>query len=131
MEKAEDRNVFGEALALCSLSPKTGFYRNGCCSTGRDDLGTHTVCAIMTDEFLQFSRSKGNDLITPRPVYDFPGLVAGDRWCLCALRWKEAWEAGCAPLLVLEATHEKTLDFVPLGELVKFAFKNGPEVHKD
>lgn len=131
MERAEDKNVFGEDLAMCSLNPKTGYYRNGCCSTGHDDLGTHTVCAIMTDEFLDFSRSKGNDLFRPRPEYDFPGLKPGDRWCLCALRWKEAWEAGCAPLLILEATHEKTLEFIPLQEIIKFAFKKGSHVKKD
>jgi uncharacterized protein (DUF2237 family) len=124
MEQAEDKNVFGEELERCSLHPLTGYFRNGGCSTGSEDHGTHTVCAIMTDAFLDFSRNRGNDLMTPRPEYDFPGLNAGDQWCLCALRWKEAWEAGCAPFLILEATHEKTLHFISLDELIKFAFKN-------
>jgi uncharacterized protein len=115
-------NVFGEKLLSCSTEPLTGFYRNGCCETGPDDLGTHTVCAVMTREFLEFSLGRGNDLITPRPEYAFPGLVPGDRWCLCASRWVEAYKAGVAPKLVLEASHEKTLDYVSLGELVKFAF---------
>ncbi|RZS98054.1 DUF2237 family protein [Cecembia calidifontis] len=117
------KNVFGENLIPCSTAPMTGFYRNGCCETGPDDLGTHTVCAVMTDEFLEFSLSRGNDLITPRPEYAFPGLKPGDKWCLCASRWMEAYQAGVAPLVVLEATHEKTLDYLPLGELVKFAAK--------
>jgi uncharacterized protein (DUF2237 family) len=117
------KNVFGENLIPCSTAPMTGFYRNGCCETGPDDLGTHTVCAVMTDEFLEFSLSRGNDLITPRPEYAFPGLKPGDKWCLCASRWMEAYQAGVAPLVVLEATHEKTLDYLPLGELVKFAVK--------
>lgn len=117
-------NVFGEPLAACSQKPLTGFYRDGCCNTGEEDRGLHTVCAVMTDEFLEFSRAAGNDLITPQPIFRFPGLKAGDRWCLCALRWVEAWRAGKAPLVVLEATHEKTLDFVPLEELVKFAWKS-------
>lgn len=117
-------NVFGEPLAECSQKPLTGFYRDGCCNTGEEDRGLHTVCAVMTDEFLEFSRAAGNDLITPQPIFRFPGLKSGDRWCLCALRWVEAWRAGKAPLVVLEATHEKTLDFVPLEELVKFAWKS-------
>lgn len=116
------KNVFGEELMLCSTEPMTGYYRNGCCETGPDDLGTHTVCAIMTKEFLEFSLSRGNDLITPRPEYDFPGLVPGDRWCLCASRWVEAYRAGVAPKIVLEACHEKTLEYIPLNELVKFAY---------
>lgn len=117
------KNVFGEPIMVCSSDPITGFYRNGCCDTGFEDLGTHSVCAVMTKEFLEFSRSKGNDLITPRPAWDFPGLKDGDRWCLCASRWMEAYLAGVAPLVVLEATHEKTLDYLPLEELVKFATK--------
>ncbi|MDW3648769.1 MAG: DUF2237 domain-containing protein [Bacteroidia bacterium] len=117
------KNVFGEELIPCSTNPMTGFYRTGCCETGPEDRGVHTVCAVMTDEFLAFSKSKGNDLSTPRPEYRFAGLKAGDKWCLCAPRWAEAYEAGCAPQLVLEATDEKTLDYVELGELVKFAFK--------
>jgi uncharacterized protein (DUF2237 family) len=116
------KNVFGEELMLCSTEPMTGYYRNGCCETGPDDLGTHTVCAIMTNGFLEFSLSRGNDLITPRPEYDFPGLVPGDKWCLCASRWMEAYRAGVAPKILLEASHEKTLDYISLDELVKFAF---------
>lgn len=118
------KNVFGENLMPCSTAPMTGFYRNGCCETGKDDLGTHTVCAVMTKEFLEFSKTKGNDLMTPRPEWEFPGLQPGDRWCLCANRWMEAFTAGVAPKVVLEATHEKTLDYLPLEELVKFAVKN-------
>jgi len=115
-------NVFGETLITCSNDPVTGFYRNGCCETGELDYGTHTVCAVMTEDFLNFSRSKGNDLITARPEYRFPGLKPGDKWCLCASRWMEAYEEGVAPLLVLEATHEKTLQYIELEELVKFAY---------
>lgn len=112
-----DRNVLGGPLATCSLSPRTGFFRDGCCRTGEDDLGRHTVCAVMTGAFLEFSRSRGNDLVTPRPEWHFPGLSPGDRWCLCALRWREAYEAGVAPRVVLEATHERTLEVVPLDWL--------------
>jgi uncharacterized protein len=114
-------NVFGEALVVCSIAPLTGYYRDGCCETGEDDAGTHTVCAVMTDAFLHFSRTKGNDLITPIPEYGFPGLKAGDRWCLCASRWMEAYIANVAPPVILEATHEKTLEYLPLKELVKYA----------
>jgi uncharacterized protein (DUF2237 family) len=99
----------------------TGFYRDGCCNTGRDDAGLHLVCAEMTDEFLAFSKSRGNDLSTPMPHYDFPGLAAGDRWCLCVLRWKEAYEAGMAPLVNLRATHISTLEFVDLEVLKEYA----------
>lgn len=121
-QKEADKNVFGEKLIPCSMDPLTGFFRDGCCSTGQTDHGTHTVCAIVTEEFLDFSRRQGNDLITPRPEYLFPGLKPGDRWCLCVLRWKEAYEAGVAPEVVLEATHERSLDFISLDVLVKFAF---------
>lgn len=117
-------NVFGEEVLLCSTAPLTGYYRNGCCETGPEDYGTHTVCAIMTDDFLQFSLSRGNDLITPRPEWDFPGLKAGDRWCLCASRWMEAYSVGLAPQVVLEATHEKTLQYISLDELVNYSFRN-------
>jgi len=110
-------NVLGGELLPCSIDPVTGFYRNGCCETGPEDMGMHTVCAVMTDDFLAFSKSMGNDLSTPRPEYGFSGLKAGDRWCLCAPRWKEALDAGMAPQLVLEATHEETLAIVPLGVL--------------
>ena len=115
------RNVMGGELLSCSLDPVTGFYRNGCCETGPEDLGLHTVCAVMTDDFLAFSKAMGNDLSTPRPEYGFSGLKAGDRWCLCAPRWKEALDAGMAPKLVLEATHEETLAIVPLGVLKDYA----------
>lgn len=113
----EAKNVLGGELASCGGRPLTGFFRNGRCETGPDDLGLHTVCAVMTDDFLRFSRSCGNDLTTPLPAYGFPGLKAGDRWCLCAGRWKEALDAGMAPSVVLEATHEETLAIVPLGVL--------------
>ena len=114
---SEQRNVFGEPLEPCSLKPVTGFYRNGCCETGPHDLGLHTVCAVMTEEFLAFSKATGNDLSTPRPEFGFPGLAAGNRWCLCAERWQEAFEAGVAPRVVLAATHEATLGIVRLGDL--------------
>lgn len=117
------RNVFGENLISCSEAPMTGFFRNGCCETGPEDLGTHTVCAVMTAEFLIFSRSRGNDLMTPRPEWDFPGLKPGDRWCLCASRWFEAYKVGMAPFVVLEATNEKTLEWIQLEDLVKFAWR--------
>ena len=100
------RNVLGGELQPCSLQPRTGYFRNGCCETGPEDTGLHTVCAVMTAEFLAFSKSVGNDLSTPVPDYGFPGLKPGDRWCLCAPRWKEALDAGMAPKVVLEATHE-------------------------
>jgi uncharacterized protein (DUF2237 family) len=115
------RNVLGTELEPCSRNPLTGFFRNGCCETGPDDLGLHTVCAVMTAEFLAYSKSVGNDLSTPQPAYHFPGLKPGDRWCLCAPRWKEALDDGQAPPLVLEATHEETLAIVPLGVLKDYA----------
>src|SRR5579864_3177959 len=105
----EARNVLGGELKPCSLDPATGFFRNGCCETSHEDLGLHTVCAVMTAEFLAFSRAAGNDLSTPMPEYGFPGLKPGDRWCLCAPRWKEALEADRAPRVVLRATHEGAL----------------------
>lgn len=110
-------NVLGSALEPCCFSPKTGYYRDGYCRTDQYDAGRHVICAEITDEFLQFTLSRGNDLITPRPEYDFPGLKAGDRWCLCALRWKEAYEAGVAPPVVLASCHEKALEYVPLEAL--------------
>jgi uncharacterized protein len=116
-------NVFGNPLKPCSTDPLTGFYRDGHCLTGADDHGTHTVCAVMTEEFLRFSFDRGNDLITPMPQYSFPGLGPGDRWCLCALRWREAHDAGVAPPVVLEATNEKTLELIALEELIKCAYK--------
>jgi hypothetical protein len=115
------RNVLGEELVPCSLDPVTGFFRNGCCETGPHDVGMHTVCAVMTEAFLAFSREVGNDLSTPRPDLGFPGLKPGDRWCLCAPRWKEALDAGAAPQVVLESTHEETLAIVPLGVLKDYA----------
>ena len=111
------RNVLGGELKSCSTKPMTGFFRNGCCETGAQDLGLHTVCAVMTAEFLAYSRIVGNDLSTPQPDLGFRGLRPGDRWCLCAPRWKEALDAGAAPQLVLEATHEETLAIVPLRTL--------------
>jgi len=115
------RNVLGGILRLCSSDPLTGFTRTGCCETGPADRGSHTVCAVMTAAFLAFSRSQGNDLSTPRPEYGFPGLVAGDRWCLCAPRWQEAFLAGQAPAVVLEATHVGALMYCELEDLRKFA----------
>ncbi len=115
------KNVFGEPLATCSDSPVTGFFRDGCCNTSAQDVGSHTVCAVMTSDFLAFSKKAGNDLSTPVPEYDFPGLKAGDRWCLCAARWQQAFEAGMAPKVVLSATHERALEFVTLQDLKRFA----------
>ncbi len=111
------KNVLGSDLEECSTDPMTGFYRDGCCNTGADDAGLHTVCAEMTDDFLRFSKWKGNDLSTPIPEYEFPGLKAGDHWCLCVLRWKEALEAGMAPRVKLRATHVSVLEFVDLQDL--------------
>ena len=116
------RNVLGGPLAACCFDPLTGFYRDGSCHTGDDDTGTHIVCARMTDAFLQFSRARGNDLTTPVPGSRFRGLGPGDRWCLCVLRWLEALDAGVAPPIILEATHESALEFVPLEELERHAF---------
>jgi len=115
------RNVLGEKLQSCSERPLTGFYRDGCCNTGRNDLGVHTVCTVVTAEFLEFSRARGNDLSTPAPDFGFPGLKPGNRWCLCAARWQEALEAGMAPRVVLAATHEATLEFVALEDLKRYA----------
>ncbi len=115
------RNVLGGELEPCSRNPVTGFFRNGCCETGPDDLGLHTVCVVMTERFLAYSKSVGNDLSTPQPAYHFPGLKPGDRWCLCAPRWKEALDDGEAPPVVLESTHEETLAIVPLGVLKDYA----------
>ena len=111
------KNVLGSTLELCGTDPVTGFYRDGCCNTGDGDVGTHTVCAIVDDKFLAFSRTRGNDLITPRPEYGFKGLKRGDRWCLCATRWEEARQAGCAPKVKLTSTNIKTLEFVRLEDL--------------
>ena len=120
-KKRFGRNVLGTPLQSCSTDPMTGFYRDGCCRTGPEDVGLHTVCAVMTTEFLEFSRSVGNDLSTPVPEYAFPGLKPGDRWCLCAERWKQALEAEKAPQVVLESTHVSTLEFVDLEDLERHA----------
>lgn len=115
------RNVLGEELVPCSYDPLTGYFRDGCCHTDMHDLGSHVICAKVTDEFLEFSRSRGNDLSTPRPEYRFAGLKDGDRWCLCALRWKEALAAGVAPQVVLASTHIRALDFVTIEQLTAYA----------
>ena len=115
------RNVLGEPLEACSIKPVTGFYRDGCCNTGREDIGSHTVCAVMTSAFLAFSKSRGNDLSTPMPEFGFPGLKPGDRWCLCAPRWQEAFEASQAPRVALRATHEGALAYCSLADLKRFA----------
>ncbi|MCB1859801.1 MAG: DUF2237 domain-containing protein [Gammaproteobacteria bacterium] len=113
----QQRNVFGEPLQQCSSRPLTGFTRSGSCETEARDFGSHTVCVQVTREFLEFSKARGNDLTTPVPEYDFPGLKSGDRWCLCAARWQEALEAGCAPRVVMQATHEKATEIVTLQAL--------------
>ncbi|MGJ3251413.1 MAG: DUF2237 family protein [Elainellaceae cyanobacterium] len=118
---AEASNVLGTTLELCCSSPMTGFYRDGMCNTGAGDFGAHVVCAQMTDEFLEFTKSKGNDLSTPMPAFNFPGLKPGDRWCLCASRWKEALDAGVAPPVMLEATHASALEYVSMAELKDYA----------
>jgi uncharacterized protein (DUF2237 family) len=118
---AEQRNVLGGPLQMCSLAPLTGFYRTGKCETGPDDEGRHCVCVLLTEDFLRFSKARGNDLSTPMPEYRFPGLKPGDRWCLCAERFAEAHNAGMAPFVVLEATHESTVDVVPLEVLQAYA----------
>jgi hypothetical protein len=118
------RNVFGAPLACCCTSPRTGFHRDGYCHTGPHDLGSHTVCAVMTAAFLEFSRSRGNDLVTPRADLDFPGLKPGDRWCLCVGRWREALQAGVAPPVLLAATHEKALEVVTLEQLQAHASRD-------
>ena len=117
----EATNVVGGKLESCCTSPMTGYYRDGKCNTGGGDYGAHTVCAQLTAEFLQFSKLRGNDLLTPVPEYNFPGLKPGDCWCLCASRWKEAMDAGCAPRVVLSATHALTLEYVSLNELKQHA----------
>ena len=114
---SDANNVFGEALELCSTDPMTGFTRSGACETGPEDIGSHTVCAVVTAEFLEFSRSRGNDLTTPAPHLGFVGLKPGDRWCLCAARWKEALDSGCAPRVALRATHARALEVVDLASL--------------
>lgn len=117
------KNVLGGELKSCSQRPLTGFYRDGCCNTGADDVGIHIVCAEMTEEFLSFSKAAGNDLSTPVPPFNFPGLKPGDKWCLCVARWAEALAAGVAPLVDLEATHIAALEFVSLEDLKKHALR--------
>lgn len=114
-------NVFGEPLELCSDKPRTGFFRDGCCNTAEEDLGVHTVCVEMSSEFLEFSRFRGNDLSTPRPEFDFAGLKPGDRWCLCAARWLEAYRFERAPRVFLRGTHQRTLESIPLEVLRSYA----------
>ena len=115
------RNVLGGPLGVCSEAPVTGFFRTGCCDTGPQDIGRHTVCIVASEEFLAFSKARGNDLSTPMPEYDFPGVQPGQRWCLCAARWAEALQAGMAPQVVLNATNEATLDLIPLEALKRYA----------
>jgi len=119
--RGSPRNVLGERLEICSIKPMTGFLRDGCCDTAPEDIGSHTVCAVMTAAFLEFSKSRGNDLSTPIPEFGFPGLKPGDRWCLCAPRWQEALEAGQAPRVVLRATHEAALSHCSFDDLKRFA----------
>ena len=119
------RNVLGTELVPCSYDPLTGYFRDGCCNTDASDRGSHVVCAVVSEEFLEYSKSRGNDLSTPRPEYRFAGLRDGDRWCLCALRWREALSEGIAPDVVLECTHERALDFVSLEHLVAHAATRG------
>ncbi|MCB0380533.1 MAG: DUF2237 domain-containing protein [Flavobacteriales bacterium] len=121
-------NVFGEPLIACSNNPVTGYFRDGCCNTDETDFGVHTVCVIVTDEFLKFSIESGNDLTTPHPNWGFPGLQAGDKWCLCASRFLDAHERGFAPKVVLEATNEKTLEVVPMDVLIKHAYYSKQEI---
>tara|TARA_B100000214_G_C23966830_1_gene628097 strand:- start:323 stop:700 length:378 start_codon:yes stop_codon:yes gene_type:complete len=115
------KNIFGEPLITCSNEPLTGFFRNGCCDTDDTDLGMHTVCVVVSNEFLLFSKAVGNDLSTPMPQFGFDGLKEGDKWCLCALRWKEALVNNVAPKVVLEATNEKTLKVIDIKELIKYS----------
>ena len=125
-----NKNIFGEKLITCSNNPMTGFFRNGCCDTDDSDLGMHTVCVILTDEFLAFSKSKGNDLSTSVPEFGFKGLKAGDKWCLCALRWKEALIHNMAPKVILEATNEKTLDVIKIQDLLNHSHKKNESSEK-
>ena len=117
----EAKNILGGPLKSCSTNPMTGFFRDGCCNTDETDGGSHTVCTRVTAEFLEFSKKRGNDLSTPRPEFNFKGLKPGDQWCLCASRWKEAFDAGAAPHVILQSTHERAADIVPLAELKKLA----------
>lgn len=119
--KPKPKNVLGGELKCCCLKPLTGYFRDGFCKTNEQDTGRHTVCVRVTDEFLEFSRAAGNDLITPRPEFNFPGLFAGDKWCLCVLRWREAFENGVAPQVILEACHTNALEHVSLEDLREYA----------
>ena len=121
MSEEDQLNIFNEPLEACSFDPVTGFFRSGCCETSEQDTGSHTVCAIMTEEFLKFSKSKGNDLSTPVPAFDFPGLKTGDRWCLCAARWLEAYEASSAPSIIARATHRRALEIIPMEAMKEFS----------
>ena len=120
---SDKKNVLGEMLQSCCFAPKTGYFRDGFCRTDDSDLGRHIICAEMTQAFLSFSKERGNDLSTPRPEFGFPGLKPGDRWCLCALRWKEAWKEGLAPSVILEACDEKALELIPLEALKDHAVR--------
>jgi uncharacterized protein (DUF2237 family) len=120
-KESNEKNVLGGELLDCSTQPITGFFRDGCCRTSEQDVGRHVVCVELTVEFLEFSKSRGNDLSTPHPEFEFPGLKAGDRWCLCALRWLEALDAGKAPQLYLQATHESALEVLSIEVLKKYA----------
>ena len=118
-----NKNIFGEPLITCSEDPMTGYFRNGCCDTDSTDISMHTVCVIVNQDFLMFSKAVGNDLITPMPQYGFSGLKEGDKWCLCALRWKEALANNVAPQVILEATNEKSLDVIDIKDLIKYSHK--------
>ena len=122
MSHVKPLNVYDEPIVPCSMDPLTGFFRDGCCATGPQDRGRHIICARMTKEFLEFSASQGNDLITPKPAWRFPGLEPGDQWCLCASRWAQALQAGCAPPVVLESTHKSALDIVSMEDLSAHAY---------
>ena len=121
MEKSKQKNIHGKPLELCSKDPLTGFFRNGCCDTANNDLGLHTVCVILTEEFLKFSLKVGNDLSTPRPEFNFPGLIPGQKWCLCANRWLEAYEQGFAPPVVTESTNIKTLEIIDFNTISMYS----------
>jgi uncharacterized protein (DUF2237 family) len=123
----EERNVLGEPLVSCGADPMTGFYRDGYCSCGEQDVGLHAVCAVVTEEFLEHQRSVGNDLSTPVPAYDFPGLTPGDRWCVVAVRWRQAYRDGVAPPVVLASTNERALEVVPLSVLREYAVDVPPD----
>ncbi len=120
--ESNPKNVFGQELKSCSIDPLTGFYRDGCCTTGEEDTGLHLVCIVANSDFLAFSKQKGNDLSTPRPYYQFAGVKPGDRWCLCAMRWVEAYQEGMAPMVVLEATNQAVLKMIPFETLLEYKF---------